>query len=597
MDASDPHQTALMRALRRRATAVAEGRFAQETLVDAALSPEQSRQVLHDLRVHQIELEMQNEELRRVELQLDEERASYFDLYELAPVAYLSLSDSGSILKANLTSATLLRVDRRALINKPFKRFILWDDQGVYEHHLRQLTEGGPTEPCELRMVTQEGVTFWAHLEARLTTDRAGAPQHRVMLADISDRVRLEQALQVERQKVDLALKVAQEATQAKSDFLSHMSHELRSPLNAILGFAQLMASADTPAPTPSQKGRIDHILMAGWYLLGLITEILDLSMIESGNLSLAPQAICLADVLADCAAMIQPTAEQSRIHLRMAELDLRCFVQADRVRLTQLFMNLLSNAVKYNRPGGTVNVSFATVGAGRLRIEVRDTGAGLSADKLAQLFQPFNRLGQEHGVIDGTGIGLVVSKRLVELMGGRIGAESLVGVGSMFWIELVLAAPVVLAAAQPPTLTKQAAPQGGSQQRSVLYVEDNPANMELVEQLIARRPDLKLLGAYDGAQGLAIARRELPDVIMLDLHLPDMSGMDVLQFLRADPSTRHVPVLAVSANAMPEDIRDGMAAGFVRYLAKPVRLDELMQALDLALEPARSQAVSVRVQ
>ena len=566
-------------------------RFAQAALGDDALSREQLLQSLHELRVHQIELEMQNDELRRIQLQLDEERASYFDLYELAPVGYLSLSDSGSILKANLTIAKLLGMDRGALIKQPFNRFILKDDQDAYYLHLKRLVESGQTQSSELRMVTKEGQTFWAHMEARVTQDGVGARMHHVLLADISDRIHLDQALKEKALALDNAVKAADKANLAKSDFLSRMSHELRSPLNAILGFSQLMAAATSPMPTPAQKVRIDHILKAGWYLLGLITEILDLSLIESGHLSLLPEAIRLADILADCAGMIQPMADQHHIHLNIAELDRRYFVQTDRVRLTQLFLNLLSNGVKYNRPGGTVQVSFASVGADRLRIEVRDSGEGLSADKLTHLFQPFNRLGQEHGLIDGTGIGLVVSKHLVEIMGGTIGVESVEGVGSMFWFELPLVAVPVTVATQRPALAQEAVPQGGTQQHSVLYVEDNPANMELVRQLIADRPDLHLLGAPDAAQGFNMARSHRPNVILLDLNLPDMSGLELLSFLRGDPATRQIPVLALSANAMPDDIRDGLAAGFFRYLAKPVRLDELVLAIDLALEVARLQA------
>ena len=587
MDAKNAHQTHLIPELKQRPTALAAERFAQAAQGDDALTRDQLLQALHELRVHQIEIEMQNEELRRIQLQRDDQLAIYFDLYDLAPVGYLSLSEQGLIVSANLNVANLLGIDRSSLLKQPLNRFILKEDQDIYYHHRRLVMESMTIQSCELRMVTPGAGFSWVHMESKIVEGN-GAISFRVVLTNIADRVRLNMDLQEKNKALNEALQAADKANLAKSEFLARMSHELRLPLNAILGFSQLLASATSPAPTHEQNNRIDHILKAGWYLLGLINEILDLSVIESGNITLESQAICLADVVSDCAGMAQPAAEKNDVHLRVAEIDRRALVQADRVRLTQLVMNLLSNAVKYNRPGGTVHVSCAVVGTGRLRMEVRDSGEGMSADKLTKLFQPFNRLGQERGEIEGTGIGLVVSKRLVEMMGGAIGVESFVGVGSVFWIELPLAAPQVAAAVQRPALAQTTAAQGAGQLRSVMYVEDNPSHMELIRQLLAERPDLHFLAARDGAQGLAMARTYQPDVILLDLNLPDMSGVDALQRLRADPVTCQIPALAVSADAMAEDIHAALAAGFLQYLAKPIRIDELMQALNLALEVAQ---------
>ena len=239
---------------------------------------------------------------------------------------------------------------------------------------------------------------------------------------------------------------MAEKANLAKSEFLSSMSHELRSPLNAILGFAQLMETG-SPLPTPAQKASIDQILKAGWYLLELINEILDLALIESGKLSLSLEPMSLVDVMLECQAMIEPQAQKSGIRMSFPQFEIPYFVHADRTRVKQVLINLLSNAIKYNRAQGTVEVTCSASTAERIRISVQDTGEGLSPEKLAQLFQPFNRLGQEASAEEGTGIGLVVSKRLVELMGGEIGVESTVGVGSVFWIELNLAAEPQLAA------------------------------------------------------------------------------------------------------------------------------------------------------
>jgi PAS domain S-box-containing protein len=394
---------------------------------------------------------------------------------------------------------------------------------------------------------------------------------------------------QVEAELIS-AKAAAEKASLAKSDFLSNMSHELRSPLNAILGFAQLMESG-SPLPTPAQKASIDQILHAGWYLLELINEILDLALIESGKLSMSQEPMSLVDVMLECQAMIEPQAQKSGIRMSFPQLELPYFVKADRTRVKQVLVNLLSNAIKYNRIQGTVEVSCRLNTAKRIRISVRDTGEGLSPEKLAQLFQPFNRLGQEASAEEGTGIGLVVSKRLVELMGGEIGVESTVGMGSIFWIELNVAAePQPGAGSDKPLIPIQASAVRGAALRTLLYVEDNRANMQLVEQLIARRPDMSLLSAADGARGIALARTHRPEVILMDINLPGISGIQALKILRADPVTAHIPVLAISANAMPRDIKRGLAAGFFRYLTKPIKVNEFMEALDMALELAETE-------
>ncbi|MEO6146466.1 MAG: ATP-binding protein [Sulfuriferula sp.] len=386
------------------------------------------------------------------------------------------------------------------------------------------------------------------------------------------------------------AMAAAEKANLAKSDFLSSMSHELRSPLNAILGFAQLMDSG-SPQPTPTQKASLNQILQAGWYLLELINQVLDLALIESGKLSLSLESMSLLDVMLECQAMIEPQAQKSGIHVGFPQFDGPYFVQADRIRVKQVLINLLSNAIKYNRKGGTVKVTCGdSRTTGRTRISVHDTGQGLSAEKLTQLFQPFNRLGQEAGIEEGTGIGLVVSKRLVELMEGEIGAESIVGQGSIFWIELNLsAAPQLPFGAEASSELLQTCIRAGADLRTLLYVEDNSANMQLVEQLIARRTDLCLLSAVDGPGGIALARLHQPNVILMDINLPGISGVQALKILREDPATAHIPVLAISANAMPRDIRKGLEAGFFRYLTKPIKFDEFMKALDMALEFAET--------
>jgi PAS domain S-box-containing protein len=407
-----------------------------------------------------------------------------------------------------------------------------------------------------------------------------------------AERARLDLVLQNKNVELERARRAADHANQAKSDFLSSMSHELRSPLNAILGFAQLLESSEPP-PSPIQAASVGQILTAGWYLLKLINEILDLALIESGRLSLSLEPTSLHDVLQDCQAMIAPQAQQKGIRIKFAPVAENCFVIADRTRLKQVLVNLLSNAIKYNRPHGTAEVTYRMHSAGRLRISVGDSGEGLAPLKIEQLFQPFNRLGQEAGSEEGTGIGLVVSRQLVELMGGEIGVTSTVGLGSVFWFELNAASTPQLVEDEllPPALPEALAPTGTSV-RTLLYVEDNQANMALVGQLIARRPDMRLLGAPDATRGIALARAHQPDLILMDINLPGISGMQALAILQQDAATRHIPVLALSANAMSRDIEKGLSAGFFRYLTKPIRVNEFMAALDegLALADAHVQ-------
>ncbi len=404
-----------------------------------------------------------------------------------------------------------------------------------------------------------------------------------------AERAVLDQILLDKNTELESARFVAERANLAKSDFLSSMSHELRTPLGAILGFAQLIESG-SPQPTLSQKRSIDQILKAGWYLLELINEILDLALIESGKLSLSMEAVSLAEVMSECEAMTEPQAQKNGIRVDFTRFDTPYFVHADRTRVKQVVINLLSNAIKYNKVGGTVTVVCTPSGPDSVRISVRDTGEGLAPEQIAQLFQPFNRLGQKGKVEEGTGIGLVVCKRLVDLMRGIIGVESVVGTGSVFWVELNLATePQLVAHAAEATAIARAQVQGDAKLHTLLYVEDNPANLMLVEDLIARRPDIRLLSALDGSRGIELARASLPDAILMDINLPGISGIQALRILAEDPATAHIPVVALSANAIPRDIEKGLEAGFFRYLTKPIKVNEFMETLEVTLKFAKT--------
>jgi signal transduction histidine kinase/CheY-like chemotaxis protein len=411
-----------------------------------------------------------------------------------------------------------------------------------------------------------------------------------LVFRDVTERNRLDQELKGKNVELERARSLAEKSNQAKSEFLSSMSHELRSPLNAILGFSQLLES-DSPPPNPIQMQSIQQISKAGWHLLKLINEVLDLTRIESGRVPLSPEPVSLAEVLLECQGMVEPQAQQRGIQLLFPHFDLPYFVRADRTRLKQIIINLLSNAIKYNNEQGSVDVSCDQVSLGRIRVSIRDTGAGLSAGQLAQLFQAFNRLGQEAGGEEGTGIGLVVAKRLVELMGGVIGVESTVGLGSLFWFELSsVAEPHLVIEVSGATVPAQTEVTPGIEQQTLLYVEDNPANLKLVEQIIARHPDLRLLTAVNGSSGIELARGSQPDVILMDINLPDINGLEALRILHADPLTAHIPVVALSANAMPRDIEKGLQAGFFRYITKPIKINEFMNALGETLEFSKKQ-------
>ena len=472
---------------------------------------------------------------------------------------------------------------RDELIGSPFKNY--FTDPERAEKGIKLVLSDKKVINYELTARARDGRKTVVSFNATTFYDRNRKLQGVFAAArDFTERKQLELDL-------ESAKSVAERANLAKSDFLSGMSHELRTPLSAILGFAQLLESG-SPPPSPGQKRSLDQILQAGWYLLELINEILDLALIESGKLSMSLEPVSLPEIMHECEAMIESQAEKRGISVNFIHVDAPNFVKADRIRLKQVLINLLSNAIKYNRVGGKVVVESAACQTNSIRISVRDTGEGLSPEQLAQLFQPFYRLGQEENSVQGTGIGLTVSKRLIESMGGIIGVDSTVGKGSVFWIELEQttkpqASANVSAYIEAPSVQVQ----GSVQLCTLLYVEDNPANLMLVEEIIARRSDIRLLSARDGNSGIELARASLPDVILMDINLPDISGLQALKILAADPATAHIPVVALSANAIPRDIENGLEAGFFSYLTKPIKVKEFMDSLDVALNFAKEEA------
>jgi PAS domain S-box-containing protein len=401
--------------------------------------------------------------------------------------------------------------------------------------------------------------------------DAAGHPAYLLGISeDITERRAAEETAR-------LAKLEAERANRAKSEFLSRMSHDLRTPLNAVLGFAQVLEMDPLP---PEQTDSVRQILKGGRHLLELINEVLDIARIESGHLSLSPEPVDVADIVQQSAELVRPLASVRGIAVG-TELDelTGCHVRADRQRVKQILLNLLGNAVKYNREGGTVTIACARAGEGRVRMSVTDTGAGIPAEKLALLFHPFERLGAEQSAIEGTGLGLAVSKGLADAMGGRIGVASEVDRGTTFWLELPETMPADVAVAPEEPAARESS--RGDASGTILYIEDNRSNVRLLERLLGKRRAVTLLTAGRGDEGLEQARRTRPHLILLDLHLPDMSGEEVLRQLWSDPQTRALPVAVLSADATPAQRQRLLASGAVAYLTKPLDITQLLRLID----------------
>ncbi|MBV8470387.1 MAG: PAS domain-containing protein [Burkholderiaceae bacterium] len=458
-------------------------------------------------------------------------------------------------------------------------RMVHPEDRARIEQHLQHKLFESDSKAYDFRVVLPDGRVRWLASRSSVVCDEQGQLMRRIGLNwDITES-RLSDQLHEERE-------LAQRASQAKSQFLARMSHELRTPLNAVLGFTQLLQADGGLDDTESVHRRLAHIRSAGEHLLSLINDVLDLSRLEAGDMRVDLKPVELQALVASSLPLVDRLATEHDVNVRTGEL--KGVVLADPTRLRQVLLNLLSNAIKYNRPRGEVVVE-SRVRKGQVHLRVSDSGRGLSVEQRRHLFEPFNRLGRENESIEGTGIGLAIVKALVERMNGTIDVESQPGLGSCFEIRLASAALDAVPSAQPPLASQAAGDAPVSKRGRLLYIEDNPVNVLVVQELVARRAHLRLHCEETGRAGLSRARKLLPDLILLDMQLPDFDGFEVLRRLRADPQTRHIPCIALSANAMGEDIERALQAGFADYWTKPIDFKAFLHGLDTLFSPASS--------
>ena len=490
-----------------------------------------------------------------------------------------TVSGDGRFLSVNAACEHLWGYKAEELIGRSYIDFVFSEDQEKTQAVAGRLLVTGKITDFVNRYVRKDGTlvdVLWS---------AAWSAKDDLMFCvahDVTDRARIEKALREAKEEAD-------RANHAKSDFLSRMSHELRTPLNSILGFGQLL---DRQSPSEIQRPRIRYILSAGRHLLNLINEVLDISRIEAGTLQLSVEPVCVEEAIGEALDLMRPLAAERSIALDGAcSPENATYVLADRQRLKQVLLNLLSNAVKYTGTEGTVTVSLTDSGTGNAkRIAVRDTGAGIPVDKLARLFTPFDRLGAEQSTVEGTGLGLALCQRLVHAMHGTIGVASTLGNGSTFWLELPGAeSPLqALATTKPGTQPGESDPEDA---RRILYIEDNFSNVTLVDQMLAERPALELMTAMQGRVGLELARQHAPDLILLDLHLPDMPGWQVLAQLKSDHLTSHIPVVVISADATAPQIKRLLSSGARAYLTKPIDITEFFRVVDDVLLPSAEAA------
>jgi PAS domain S-box-containing protein len=499
-------------------------------------------------------------------------------LLEAAPDGLVVVDPEGRIVSMNVQAEEMFGYSAGGLVGRPVETLVPERHRAAHPEHRISYGHDGRKRPMgaglSLHGVRKDGSEFPVDI-ALSTIDLDGRPIVLAAVRDVSERSALVVELRAARDQADAA-------NRAKSEFLSRMSHELRTPLNAILGFAQLLEMDDLEA---EQRDSVNLIRRAGAHLLNLINEVLDISRVESGQMALSLEPVLLRQVIEESLELISGQARARSITVAHSDLA-GCseVVRADAQRLKQVLVNLLSNAVKYNRVGGRVDVEWARKGD-FVDVRVRDTGPGIPEHLRHRVFVPFDRLGAEHTDVEGSGVGLALSQRLMAAMNGTLRLESRQATGAGFVLELPSdTLPSTGRTPRRPTVVD-------ATRSSVLYIEDNLSNLRLVERVVARRPRWHLVHALHGALGLELARSRRLDLILLDLHLPDLSGEEVLLALRADPLTWDVPVYVVSADATDGQRRRLLAAGASGYLTKPIDVPQLLGLLDTHVEESRTSS------
>ena len=520
-------------------------------------------------------------ERERTEADLRESEQRFRNILNNVPIGVVYTDLRGNVKQINPRFCELTGYRAEELVSMNVAALTHPDDRLQDFELSGQLVRGEiPMYRRQGRYLTRDNRMVWVQSVVTLLRDIHGAP-HRIVgvVEDITEHLRLAEA--------ERAREIAEAANLAKSEFLSRMSHELRTPLNAMLGFAQLL-ELDQNHPLPAaQRPWVAQIQGAGWHLLDMINDVLDLSRIESGTLNLQPDKLDLRDIIAAVLPLVEQDVQRRGLVVTQNVPDDMARVIGDTTRVKQILINLLSNAVKYNSDGGRIHISTRSSHRDNIELIVTDTGLGMTPSQLAQLFQPFNRLGRERSSLEGTGIGLVISQRLAELMGGALRARSTAGEGSSFILSLPRAEQPDSVVAE---LDDAKSTSSEYHQRSVHYVEDNETNVEVMRGILSRRPQVRFDVSITGLDGLAAIRAHRPDLILLDMHLPDIDGMELLRHLKADSSTADIPVVVVSADALASQIEAALQAGAHQYLTKPVSVSQLLSVVDSLLDDAETR-------
>jgi len=502
--------------------------------------------------------------------------ARFRNVLDTVPIGVVYTDLAGRVLQSNPHYCELTGYDEGELARLDPAALTHPEDFANDQLLTAQLVAGEiPMYRRHKRCLNRAGEIVWVRSTVSLLRDAEQAPWRLVgVVEDITEHLRLEEA--------ERAREAAELSNRAKSDFLSRMSHELRTPLNAMLGFAQLLEIDRRNPLTAGQRPWVAQIQQAGWHLLEMINDVLDLSRIDSGNLRLQTTTLELGELVDATTALVASDAAARGIRISQQLAPEASAVLGDATRVKQILTNLLSNAVKYNIDNGRVHVASRIAAPDVVEISVTDTGMGMTPEQMDELFRPFNRLGRERTALQGTGIGLVISRRLAELMGGSIRVKSVPGEGSSFILKLPKA---IDPDTMPSSLDDLAALPADYHRRMVLYVEDNETNIEVMRGILAQRAQVQMEIAVSGLGGLGAIRERAPHLILLDMHLPDMSGLELLRHLKADPATSSIPVIVVSADATAQQVDAALDAGAVRYLTKPVGVNELLAAVDELLE------------